>query len=58
MSSLAPKSDFIGLEDQAHFAAGGETPFLKTHLNAMARYAHDKSAGLPGRRHPVPLLAP
>jgi cysteine desulfurase/selenocysteine lyase len=49
MSSLAPKSDFLGLEDQAHFAAGGETPFLKTHLEALNQYALDKSSGMPGR---------
>ena len=49
MSSLAPKGDFIGVEDQAHLAGGGETPFLKSHVDAMTRYAHDKSAGMPGR---------
>ena len=49
MSSLAPKSDFIGVEERRHLAAGGETPFLKSHVEAMTRYAHDKSAGLPGR---------
>lgn len=49
MSSLAPKGDFIGLEEKAHLAAGGETPFLKTHVDAMTRYAHDKSNGMPGR---------
>jgi selenocysteine lyase/cysteine desulfurase len=48
-SSLAPKSDFIGLEGVAHLAAGGETPFLRSHLDAFAAYARDKSAGLPGR---------
>ena len=49
MTSLAPKSDFIGLEDRTHLAAGGETPFLKSHVEALTRYAHDKSDGLPGR---------
>ena len=49
MSSLAPKSDFIDVEGRTHFAAGGETPFLKTHLDALTTYAHDKSDGLPGR---------
>jgi len=49
MTSLAPKGDFIGVEDRVHLAAGGETPFLKSHLEAFTRYALDKSAGLPGR---------
>lgn len=49
MSSLAPKSDFIGVEERTHLAAGGETPFLKSHVEALTRYALDKSAGLPGR---------
>ncbi|MFN8633965.1 MAG: aminotransferase class V-fold PLP-dependent enzyme [Chloroflexota bacterium] len=49
MSSLAPKSDFIGVEGRAHLAAGGETPFLKSHVEALTTYAHDKSDGLPGR---------
>ena len=49
MTSLAPKADFIGVEERVHLAAGGETPFLKSHLEAFARYAHDKSDGLAGR---------
>src|SRR4051794_5450282 len=49
MSSLAPKGDFIGVGERVHLAAGGETPFLKSHVEALTRYALDKSAGLPGR---------
>jgi selenocysteine lyase/cysteine desulfurase len=49
VTSLAPKGDFIGVEERVHLAAGGETPFLKSHLDALARYARDKSDGLPGR---------
>jgi cysteine desulfurase / selenocysteine lyase len=49
MSSLAPKGDFIGVEERVHLAAGGETPFLKSHMEALTRYALDKSAGMPGR---------
>lgn len=49
MTSLAPKGDFIGVEERVHLAAGGETPFLKSHVEALTRYALDKSAGLPGR---------
>jgi cysteine desulfurase/selenocysteine lyase len=50
---LVPKSDFIGIDDRAHLAAGGETPFLKTHLDALARYAQDKSDGMPGRHREI-----
>lgn len=46
---LAPKSDFIGLEGVAHFAAGGETPVLRRHLEAAARFAQDKGGGMAGR---------
>jgi cysteine desulfurase / selenocysteine lyase len=46
---LAPKSDFIGLEGVAHLAAGGETPMLRRHLEAAARFAADKGGGMAGR---------
>lgn len=49
MGGLVPKSDFIGLDRWVHLAAGGETPFLRSHLAALERYAEDKSAGLAGR---------
>ncbi|MFN8526125.1 MAG: aminotransferase class V-fold PLP-dependent enzyme [Chloroflexota bacterium] len=53
MPSLAPRGDFIGVEDRVHLAGGGETPFLKSHVEAFTRYALDKSAGLPGRARQV-----
>jgi cysteine desulfurase / selenocysteine lyase len=46
---LAPKQDFVGLDGVAHFAGGGETPFLKQHLGAAERFAVDKSGGMAGR---------
>ena len=46
---LYPKSDFIGIEGVHHLAAGGETPMLKCHFDAMAQFATDKSMGMPGR---------
>lgn len=46
---LYPKSDFVGLEDVHHLAAGGETPMLKSHFDAMAQFSHDKALGMPGR---------
>src|SRR5262245_42777354 len=42
---LIPKSDFIGLENIAHLCAGGETPILKTHQAAIARFLADKALG-------------
>ncbi len=55
MASLAPKADFIGVEERVHLAAGGETPFLKSHVEAFTRYALDKSAGLPGRERQLAI---
>jgi cysteine desulfurase / selenocysteine lyase len=55
MSALAPKADFIGVEGRVHLAAGGETPFLKSHVEALTRYAHDKSDGLPGRHRQLAI---
>jgi selenocysteine lyase/cysteine desulfurase len=46
---LYPKTDFVGLESVHHLAAGGETPMLKSHFEAMAQFAVDKSLGMPGR---------
>ncbi|NBU64336.1 MAG: aminotransferase class I/II-fold pyridoxal phosphate-dependent enzyme [Chloroflexia bacterium] len=44
-----PKEDFIGIDGVHHLAAGGETPFLKHHLAAVAQFATDKAGGMPGR---------
>ena len=49
MSSLAPKSDFIGLEGCVHLAAGGEPPQLETVKQALERFVEDKSGGPGGR---------
>jgi len=49
MTPPLAKADFIGIADVAHLAAGGETPFLHSHLAAISRFMHDKSAGMPGR---------
>ena len=42
---LIAKSDFIGLEQVAHLAAGGETPMLKSHRQAVDQFMVDKSRG-------------
>jgi cysteine desulfurase / selenocysteine lyase len=46
---LVPKTDFIGLENVVHLAAGGETPLLQQHIAAVARFAADKATGMLGR---------
>lgn len=50
---LAPKSDFIGLDDgRVHLATGGQPPLLKRHRDAFEAYAADKARGPAGyQRH-------
>lgn len=48
-SPLIPSDEFVGLDNVAHLCAGGEAPFLKSHLTALERFAADKSGGMPGR---------
>ena len=40
---LIPKSAFIGLENMVHMAAGGQTPMLKSHEQAVSRFMADKA---------------
>lgn len=42
---LIPTSDFVGLEGLTHLCAGGETPMLKSHANAVNRFMDDKVWG-------------
>ncbi|MBM3263830.1 MAG: aminotransferase class V-fold PLP-dependent enzyme [candidate division Zixibacteria bacterium] len=42
---LISKSEFIGLEGLVHLCAGGETPMLKTHQDAVNRFFEDKIRG-------------
>jgi len=49
ITPLIPKSDFVGIEDIAHFAVGGEAPMLRSHMDAMMQFMKDKSAGAPSR---------
>lgn len=46
---LIPKTDFIGLDGVVHLAAGGESPMLKSHREAIERFMDDKALGEPGR---------
>ena len=43
--SLIPKSEFVGLETAVNLAAGGETPMLKSHEDAIHQFMQDKSRG-------------
>jgi len=42
---LIAKSEFVGLENITHLAAGGETPMLKSHRQAVDQFMIDKSRG-------------
>jgi selenocysteine lyase/cysteine desulfurase len=42
---LIAKSEFVGLENIVHLAAGGETPMLKSHRQAVEQFMIDKSRG-------------
>lgn len=42
---LIPTSDFIGLDGLTHLCAGGETPVLKSHQDAVNRFFEDKAVG-------------
>ncbi len=49
MAPLIPKSEFIGIEQAVHLAAGGEAPMLASHVAAATRFMFDKGVGMPGR---------
>ncbi|MSO90410.1 MAG: aminotransferase class V-fold PLP-dependent enzyme [Acetobacteraceae bacterium] len=49
LKPLFDPADFRIPEGIAHVCAGGETPFLKRHDDALLRYAADKSLGMAGR---------
>lgn len=49
--ALIPKTDFVGIENIAHLAAGGETPMLKSHHQALERFFVHKAQGEMARTH-------
>jgi cysteine desulfurase/selenocysteine lyase len=49
MSSPISKNEFLGIENVAHLAAGGETPTLLRNVAAVDRFYRDKGIGMPGR---------
>ena len=55
--SLVPKSDFIGLDQHIHLAAGGQTPNLVSHLDVLHRFAITKGTGLKGQEENTAVRA-
>ena len=47
--ALIGRDEFVGLDGVTHLCTGGESPFLKSHLDVLATFAADKSAGMAGR---------
>lgn len=45
IEALIPKSEFVGLESHANLCAGGESPMLASHRQAIEQFMHDKSRG-------------
>jgi selenocysteine lyase/cysteine desulfurase len=53
IEALVDKSDFLTLPEVAHLCAGGETPILRSHTEAVARFFDLKSRGMTGREQGV-----
>lgn len=49
IQSLIPKTSFLGLDNVAHLATGGESPMLQSHAAAVQQFMLDKSQGEPAR---------
>lgn len=49
--ALISRNEFVGIEDIAHLAAGGETPMLKSHHQAIERFFAHKAQGEMARTH-------
>lgn len=49
IESLIPKSRFVGLDNVAHLATGGESPMLRSHTDVLQQFMQDKSSGEPAR---------
>lgn len=45
---IAP-SEFLSIDGVAHLCTGGEAPLLRSHLDALGRFAMDKGEGMAGR---------
>jgi cysteine desulfurase / selenocysteine lyase len=53
IEALVDKADFLTLPEVAHLCAGGETPILRSHGEAVARFFDLKSRGMAGREQGV-----
>ncbi len=49
MQSLAPRQDFIGVEDATYLYTGAESAPLKSHEQALGRYLQERANGEAGR---------
>jgi cysteine desulfurase/selenocysteine lyase len=49
VGALIAKREFVGIENVAHLAAGGEAPVLHGCIEAVNRFFSDKGIGQPGR---------
>jgi selenocysteine lyase/cysteine desulfurase len=49
IASLIASDEFVGIDGVAHLCTGGEAPVLRSHLEALERFALDKSDGMAGR---------
>lgn len=50
IEALIPKSEFVGLEEMTNLCAGGESPMLTSHRQAIEQFMIDKSRGEPARQ--------
>ena len=56
MQSLIAKSEFVGLENVTHLAAGGETPMLKSHRQVFDQFMIDKARGEDARAREADMV--
>ena len=49
MQALAPRHDFIGVEDAAYLYTGAESAPLKSQAQALERYLQERAHGEAGR---------
>jgi len=56
MQPLIAKSEFVGLENVTHLAAGGETPMLKSHRQVFDQFMIDKARGEEARAREADMV--
>ena len=55
--ALIDRREFVGLDNLAHLATGGEAPWLRSHDDACRRFGRLKSEGMAGRDEMFALYA-